>query len=156
MKIEELGDPSNDRVLVESLKPPKQTASGLHLPETLQAKQERRSGRGFIRGAGLAAQDVMKSEGWRLGDEIIFGTYTPVYIAGAEWENAEKRECEALVLNVGDVLLNVSRAKRRANGVQAISYEKVSDGRMQHLIKDVSLTTDTTLPKPKNGEIHAD
>jgi len=143
-----LGHPANDRLLIEIAEAPEKTAGGIFIAPSVQANMEQRSGRGTILDAGLSALDTMRSYGWEIGDEITFGKFSPVYLEGSEWEDAEKRKRRALVINVGDVFTNISLAGRLNDGSRVLVYERLKDGTHQHAIWAEKPTT-------KNGEIHA-
>jgi co-chaperonin GroES (HSP10) len=138
-----LGHPSNDRLLVAIIKPPEKTAGGLFLAESVKENVEKRCGRGTILDAGLAARDTMRDYQWDIGDEVTFGKFSPVYMGGEEWGDSDRRGDEGFVLNIGDILTNVSLAKRLAAKESEVVYDAATK---QHMIRKIN---------SKNGEPHA-
>ncbi len=136
-----LGFPSQDRVLVEYPHVGDTSDGGIAIPEIAKANLERGIGRGVIIQAGLRALDVLKSNGWRVGDEVTWGLYSPVLL---QWEDdfliepatKRKKVHRGLIIMVGDILTNVSAAKRLAEGEEVIVERETTAG-LQHFIEPV-------------------
>jgi co-chaperonin GroES (HSP10) len=117
-----LGHPANDRLLVELIDIPEKTAGGIHIALSTRQNLERTSGRGIIVDAGLSARDTMRSYKWEIGDQVTFGKFAPVYMAGTEWDDAEGRNHRGIILVIGDVFTNVSMAARLNAGTVKIEF----------------------------------
>lgn len=154
------GEPVGERILVECPQKQDKTASGLYVPQVSQDHERRAINHGRLLRAGLRALDIMEGRGWRLGDELTWGAYSPVIL---EWKDDEGAPHEALVLDIAAIFTNVDLAKRLHGGEQKIIRLAEADGSPCHIVKDMAAlyrappdsegaSTTTT----GNGELHAD
>lgn len=142
------------RILVKPA-PPIQESDVIIKPEAYEYLPNK----GTLIAAGLTAMDVMHDHDVRLGDEIWWGKFAGVI---EEWDHIEDEgkdhehtwtarpsghprnrkwacECKAtriaehmLVMNVDDILADVTAQRRIENGLVEIRRGKTADGRTQH------------------------
>lgn len=114
--------PSFSNVLVWRLPEADRTAGGLFIPETSQAPRDR----GVLLAAGLKAMDELFTNGYELGDVVVFAKY-----AGADMTVKEKQgqsPDQLLVLKAGDLLCSEGLAKRLDTGQTRPVYVEYKDG----------------------------
>lgn len=169
LKFDELPAlPENDRIMVLPDAPAKTTEGGIDIPDVAQ----RHANYGTIVAAGLKATDVLHDNGGRIGDRVWFGQYAGVieewdHVTKAgkkadcehDWARAPefasprrsgyKCSCGAvrmqeplLVMNVEDILANVTKAERVRSGETILVRGATAEGRTQHVF------TSPAAPRP--------
>lgn len=184
LKFDELpSTPENDRIMVRPDAPEERTRGGLIIPEIAQKQAMSAT----LIDAGLRARDILYDNGAQMGDKVLFGQFAGVWeewdhivvdgndpTCEHDWERdpesggfrreAWKCACAArrlqepvLVMNVGDILANVSKAERLRSGEMTLHKARSFDGKTTHvyLRRDEVTPTFSDSTAPTNGVNHA-
>lgn len=179
------GEPENDRVLVLPDQPPAETVLKLHVPDIAQKQAHGGvivaaglSARDTLWDNGQQVGDrVLYGQYagvWEEWDHIV-ANGKDKKCQHAEWSrepslNGFRRDgyrcdgCGAkrvieplLVMNVGDILINVDKADRVRSGELTVIRAATADGKTQHVYRrrDEMAAFASTLPMTTNGVAHA-
>ncbi len=181
LKFDELPAlPENDRIMVLPDAPKKTTEGGIEIPEDAQ----RHANYGVVVAAGLKASDVLHDHGGRIGDRIWFGQYAGVIEEWDHIIKAGKKRCKhdwarapemfsprrtgyrckcgavrmqepLLIMNVEDILANVTKAERVRSGETILVCGATAEGRTQHVFMTPGVPREGFTSTLTNGVAHA-
>jgi hypothetical protein len=108
-------------------------------PETRRETDKDRSPRGVVVSAGLAAMDVLVSNGMQLGELVWFAPHVPFRFEVGK--RADGTKVEFYFMNVGDIVLSEDILQRVVDGEL-----KLSRPEKQHVYNDLPRNEPTHMP----------
>ncbi len=183
LKFDELpSTPENDRIMVVPDQPATRSKGGLHIPDIAQKQAMSAT----LIDAGLRARDILHDNGAQMGDKVLFGQFAGVWEewdhitkegrpeCTHDWSRdsdrdgfrreawacncgAERTQEPVLVMNVGDILANVSKAERLRSGEMTLHKARGFDGKTTHIYlrRDEVTPTFSDSTAQMNGANHA-